>query len=281
MQTQLKEQIRQELQFQSSVRSQAKLAAQTGVSDATVSHILSGKWGSIHTSLWHKVKVALRLDLNWQHAETRNAKIFEHTLKAVQMKHLSIGISERAGLGKSHAYRRYARKYKNVIVVEGKHYWSKKGYIKALLAACGLDTIGTTEQLIERFIRQVSELEHPLLIIDQADKLKDPQLDLFMDFYNDLYGHCGFVLSGVEALSERLQRGVQRHRSGYCELWSRIGAKFYDKIEKISREDVRLICEANGVSDEEEITEIYHLCEGDLRKVRREVEKRQLLNQKG
>lgn len=280
MQLQIKEQIRQELQFQSSVRSQARLAAQAGVSEATMSNILNGKWNAINSALWRKVKVALRLDLQWQHAETRNAKVFEHTLKAVQIKHLSIGISEQAGLGKSHAYRRYARKYKNVIVVEGKHYWSKKGYVKALLSAAGLESIGTTEELIERFIRHVSELEHPLIIIDQADKLKDPQLDLFMDFYNDLHGHCGFVLSGVEALEERIKRGVQRHRCGYCELWSRIGAKFYDKIEKIPRTDVQLICEANGVSDEEEITEIYHLCEGDLRKVRREVEKRQLLNQK-
>jgi DNA transposition AAA+ family ATPase len=95
-----------------------------------------------------------------------------------------------------------------------------------LLRSAGLSSEGTVGELIENFIEHVRTLHKPLIIVDQADKLKDPQLDLFMDFYNDLEGHCAFILSGVPALQKRILKGVQRDKIGYRELYSRVGRKF-------------------------------------------------------
>jgi DNA transposition AAA+ family ATPase len=114
-------------------------------------------------------------------------------------------------------------------------------------------------------------MDKPLIIIDQMDKLKDAQMDLFMDFYNDLSGHCGFVLSGVPALKKRVLSGVNRDKIGYAELWSRVGRKFIE-LDKTSKKDVQLICEANGVKDAMVISEAYNACGGDLRTVRRHIE---------
>jgi DNA transposition AAA+ family ATPase len=130
---------------------------------------------------------------------------------------------------------------------------------------------GTVEQLIERFIATMKSMNKALVIIDQVDKLKDSQLDLFMDFYNELDGHCGFVLSGVPALKRRIERGCQLDKIGYKELRSRIGRK-YIQLANVSENDVTAVCKANGVNDEQVINEIYNTCEGDLRRVRRSID---------
>lgn len=256
--------------------SQKRLAPTLGISTATLSQMVNGNWKSISDDMWRKAKVNLKLDFNWNLAATSNYNIITKTLQSVQLRSLSIGISENAGIGKSETYKRYAKDFKNVIHVECKNIWSKKSYMKNLLNLSGHEAIGTTEELFEKFVDQIKGLEKPLIIIDQADKLKDPQLDLFMDFYNELLGHCGFVLSGVPALKIRIRKGVLKDKIGYREIWSRIGSKWYDKITETSKKDVEMICKANGVEDMEDITEIYNISDGDLRKVRREVEKIQL-----
>ncbi|MAX81720.1 MAG: hypothetical protein CL843_16280 [Crocinitomicaceae bacterium] len=276
MDNHVKELIAEEIKRLSTQYSQAKVAEMIDVSSATCNHMQNGKWQLISDSKWRKVMVNLKLDPFWNIAETHTLKTMEALLFAVQKRHLSILISENAGFGKSEAYKHYSKKYINVIHVECKQYWSKKSYVKNLLQTCGLSQHGTTEELIERFLTYAKEQDSLLMIIDQADKLKPNQFDLFMDFYNDLFGHVGFVLSGVPALQKRLLKGVQSDKPGYREIWSRIGSKVYDGLNEPTMKDVESICKANGVDNEGDIVYIYNVSNGDLRKVRREIEKIQL-----
>lgn len=257
--------------------SQKRLSNQAGVSTALISKIANKDFTNISDEMFRKLQVTLRIDLDWNTAKTSNYENLIQLLNTVQSRSLSIAISDHAGMGKTHVYTHYDQNYSNVIYVEAKNYWTKKSYIKQLCVNSGLSNVGKTEELIERFIQHVKGLNKPLIIIDQFDKLKDPQLDLFMDFYNDLSGACGFVLSGVKALEKRILKGVNSDKIGYAELYSRIGRKFI-KLNPISLQDVELICKANGVTEQEEINHTYNVCEGDLRRVRREVERYKILN---
>lgn len=252
--------------------SQNQLALQADVSPATISQMLNNNWALISDAMWRKVQVTLRIDPKWNTAATHNFLQIQQLLNVAKLQSLSIGISDSAGKGKTQAFTAFERDNANIIYVECKNYWSKKSYIKQLLINTGLSSLGTTEELINRFVKHLKGLETPLLIIDQFDKLKDPQLDLFMDFYNDLSGHCGFVVSGVEALEKRIIKGVNREKIGYAELYSRIGKKFI-KLAPITEADVKQICEANGVTEADEVSFIYQNSEGDLRRVRRDIDK--------
>lgn len=255
--------------------SQNAVAARAKVSTATISQMVNENWKLIAPDMWRKVSVALHIDQGWKHADTANSKIIEDLLSAAHRRHLAIGISHEAGAGKSHNFQRYVRSTPNTIYIECKNYWTKKSFVRHLLIGAGYRPQGTTEEMIEQFIEIMQKMAQPLIIFDQVDKLKDSQMDLFMDFYNEL-PHCGFVLSGVPALKKRILRGVQRDKIGYRELYSRIGRKFI-KLDPISEQDVQAVCEVNGLTDILSINEIYNTCDGDFRRVRREVEKHFLM----
>lgn len=277
MTNQEKNQIAQAVETLSKQLSQNKVANRVGVSSATISQIINGNWKLIKPEMWRKIKVQLKLDLNWKTAPTRMFQDLNQILSAAQTRQLTVAFSHQAGTGKTHLFNAYQKAESNVIYVEGTRTMSKKTYIKKLLTNAGQDSYGTTQELMDKFIDHVSELESPLIIIDQFDKLKENTFDLFMDFYNELYGHCGFVISGVVALEKRILRGVQRNKIGYEEIWSRMNRKFI-KLHPVSKSDVQLIFETNGVNDKEAISESYNTCEGDLRRVRQDIERYHLLN---
>lgn len=254
---------------------QNAVANRAEVSGGTISQIIAGNWKNIADSMWKTVMVNLRLDLNWNLAETQSLNKVWQLCYSAQHRSLVICISDEAGRGKSFGYKFYDRVSQNVIHVECKRSWTTKTYVKNLLIASGLRPEGTKEEMLDALNSRIKKMHRPLLIIDQADKLKDPQLDLFMEFYNDHEGHLGIVLSGVKALEKRIESGCQRKKIGYDEIRSRFGNR-YIRLEPLSQADVKNICRANGVDDPEVWQRAYDTCAGDVRRVRREVEKYKL-----
>lgn len=272
MKTEEKQAIAGELKVRLRKESQNSLAVRCGISPATLSQMLNNNWKLIADKMWRRVTVALKIDFNWKTAETKNYKMLVEMLNNCKQRSMSVGVSNNPGTGKSHTYKLYERAVENVFYLECKTFWTRKQYMKAMLQTCGITGEGKIEEMIEQFIDHLEGLEKPVVIIDQLDKLNDSSLDLFIDFYNDLDGYCSFVISGVPALKKRIDRGCQRDKTGYKEFFSRIGSKFIP-LDPISLKDVELICKANGVNDDEKIEEIYNLCDGDLRRVKRDIEK--------
>ncbi|OXA83699.1 hypothetical protein B0A56_00840 [Flavobacterium columnare NBRC 100251 = ATCC 23463] len=265
-----KKQITTEIRRLVGMTSGEKIAKKAGVSGATISQMINENWELINDKMWRKVKIKLKIDLDWNIAPTANTLEIIRTLKHAQARGESFAIADKAGFGKSETYKHYAKNNPEVVYVECKTYWNTKTYIKAICNACGLNDLGTTEELVDRVVNYLAGLDNPLVIIDQIDKLKDGAWDFFIDFYNDLGDNCAFCLSGVPAFEKRLLRGVSRDRSGYFEVWSRIGSKFF-KLKDITLDDVAEICKANGLTDEYEIRTIYDKCNNDLRRVRKDI----------
>jgi len=261
-----------EIKWMSGKTSQKRVATQAQVSPGTISQIIAGNHEHISDEMFRGIQGNLRIDLNWNIAITDNLKEAYHFCNSAQKQGLALLISDKAGKGKSNAYKYYDRRNDNVLHIECKASWSKKSFVKQLLITMGVKPYGTTEELLAKFNDTIKRLHQPLLILDQADKLKDPQLDLFMEFYNDHEGHLGIILSGVDALRKRIEKGVQRSKVGYDELYSRVGRKII-RLNPINKKDVAAICEANGVTDKDDKITIYDTCGGDLRRVRREIKK--------
>lgn len=267
-----KQSIASELKLLSKKSSQNIIAKKADVSPATISQMINNKWELIKDEMWRKVKVSLRIDGNWQTAETKNYCLLMRLMGDMQAEGLCKAVSYNAGAGKSHAYKEYERQNENVTYLQCATFWTRKHYMAALCRAAGLDDKGSIVELVEGFVNYQNGLSNALVIIDQFDKLNDSALDLFMDFYNEM-PHVAFLVSGVPALEKRIRKGCQLNKSGYREFYSRVGRRFFE-LDDITEGDVKLICEANGIVDDDEFVNItYNTCDGDLRVVRSEVDK--------
>jgi len=268
---QISEAIERQIEIGSSAR---KIANRANVSAATISQMRKGNWQKISQEMWRKVAHAVgHQESGWQLAETDDFRLLMDTLATVQQKGISMGVSHDAGSGKTAASKNYAANTKNVFYLECADYFTRNVFLKKLMQAMGMEPEGyTLAARVEAIIDHLSTLEKPLIILDEADKLRHNVLLFFRVFYNALDGQCGFFLCGTPFFRQNLQKGVEMDRKGYRETYSALGRRL-PSLNGASRKDVAAICLVNGIDDQESITKAYNESNGDLRRVRRMVER--------
>lgn len=270
------QEIIEEIQFLSRKRSQSYVAAKAQVSTAVISKLANHNLENISDAMLNKIQANLKIDPNWKIAVTDNLEeVYNHCHNAQQLS-MHLCISDHAGRGKTNGYEYYDRKNENVFHVECKKSWSKKVFVQQLLIAVGKKPQGTTWEMIEEFDNSIRNTDKALLILDQADHLKEPNFNMIMDFINDHGGRLGVIISGVKHLERKMRFGVQRNKGSYDELDSRLGRR-YIELDPISVEDVTKICMENGLTDATQIQVIYDtaITAGggiDLRRVKRSVQ---------
>jgi len=243
-----------------------------GISSANVSNILNDKWESISDVIWRKIEVYCGLSSEWQPARTRNmAKIYSLCDDA-QSTSVALAFSFDPGSGKSFTLQHYTNHKPNVGYVECDEYWTKKIFVAKIAESFGIVVSGTLHEMIEGIVNILQSLKKPLLIIDEADKLSDSCLNIFKTLYNRLKKQCGFILCGAPYFKIRIEKGVNRNKQVYQEVYSRLGGEFIP-LHKPDSNDIAEVCKANGVRDAEVIESIINSAKSDLRQVERLIHK--------
>lgn len=241
-----------------------------GVSAATVSQMLNGKWELIADEMWRTVARQIDYDpRRWAVVETEGYRRMTQVLRDAQEQSLVMAVTGDAGCGKSQAIKQYAGTHKGVVAVSCSEYWNRKEFLGELLQEMGVDAGGSTvADMMREAIRQLKKREGVLIVLDEADKLSDTVLHFFITIYNKLEDTVGIVLCATQYLKKRIERGVVNNRKGYKEIYSRIGRKFIP-MPVVNRGDIRAVCEANGLADRREIERIAEDADNDLRRVKR------------
>ena len=118
-------------------------------------------------------------------------------------------------------------------------------------------------EMMRDIVMAFKKMQNPQLIIDEVDKIDDKVLLFLITLYNELKSHCSIIIVATHYLKKRFQDGIRLRKKGYEELNSRFG-RFYE-LEATSYQDVKVLCEANGLNDESIITKIARNANGDLR----------------
>ena len=127
--------------------------------------------------------------------------------------------------------------------------------------------------MLGMIIDELVQLDRPLLLFDEADKLTERVFHYFIDLYNRLEDKCGIVFFSTNYIERRMATGLRYNKCGYNELHSRIGRKFF-RLDDTSVQDVRSICLANGIDDKLQVSEVVRDAERygfDLRRVKKAV----------
>ena len=241
-----------------------------GVSAATVSQILNGKWELIADEMWRTIANQIGYDSRqWSVIETEGYRRMTDVLTDAQQNSLVMAVVGDAGCGKSQAIKNYAANNRGVIALSCSEYWNRKEFLTELLQSLGVEAGGSTvADMVREAIRQLKRREGVLIVLDEADKLSDQVLHFFITIYNKLEDMVGIVLCATQYLKKRIERGVVNNRKGYKEIYSRIGRKFIP-MPVVNGSDIKAVCRANGLEDTREIARIIDDADNDLRRVKR------------
>lgn len=128
-------------------------------------------------------------------------------------------------------------------------------------------------ELWKAILDSLIQMDAPLLIFDEADKLTESVFHYFISLYNKLEDRCGVVFLSTDYIKKRIKRGLRCEKPGYKEFYSRIGRKYFE-LDDTTPGDVYAICAANGLSDRKDIDEVMRdaeQCDFDLRRVKKSV----------
>lgn len=127
------------------------------------------------------------------------------------------------GLGKTTTARHYAGCFSNVFYAVMRPSTSGVNNMQmAVLSAMGeKDATGTPQKLTDRILAKVTNLQNPLLILDETQHLSEKALEEIRG-WNDHAG-LGIALLGNEGLLMRLEGGSRR--IAYAQLYSRVSLR--------------------------------------------------------
>ncbi|TGG40520.1 AAA family ATPase [Duncaniella freteri] len=244
-----------------------------GVSSATISKVLTGKWETIADEMWRSIasQTGSAETKGWQVVKTRAYEAMTFALENAQRDSLVMAVIGEAGSGKTEAIKNYTAEGRNVYHLVCSEYWNRRTFMAKVLQSMGVTYSGNTvADMMETIVDTLKRKEQPLIVLDEADKLSDQVLYFFISLYNQLEDHCGIIMTATKYLRVRIEKGLRLNRKGYAEIFSRIGRKFVE-LPLLNSEDVAAVCVANGVSEAKAINGIVDEAEGDLRRVKRSV----------
>lgn len=248
----------------------------TGTSSATVSSVLQGKWENISDEMWRNLasQLGTMAATDWQVVETKAFQEMTLVMQDAQAVKNVTWIVGEAGCGKTTTARLYATENSEVFYILCSEDMKKSDFIREIARRIGQRTEGySIRELLDRIIDDLIQMQAPLLLFDEADKLPERVFHYFIDLYNRLEDKCGIVFLSTSYIKRRMTMGLRYNKCGYNEIHSRIGRKFYE-LEPTAPHDVYAVCMANGVTDKSRISEVVKDAEAydfDLRRVKKNI----------
>lgn len=273
-----KDQIRENLRvYTARYASQNKASSSLkSVSVAVISKVLNGKYDNISDEMWRNIasQVARVKETGWQIVETPAYQEIQYALDDAQRWRNVTWVVGEAGCGKTTTAHLYTDKNRDVFYILCSEDMKKGDFVREIAQKVGIRTEGhNIREAWSLILDDIIQMEQPLLVFDEADKLTEPVFHYFISMYNKLEDKCGIVFMSTDYIKRRIERGLRYRKPGYKEFYSRIGRKYFE-LEETTANDVYSICVANGVQDKKKIEEIIRDTEGcdfDLRRVKKAV----------
>jgi hypothetical protein len=246
--------------------SYAKVATKCEVSTATVSQMINRNWDLIKPEMWSKVGFSLGFDESeWQIAETMGYRKVANICTDAKNEAFFMILSSPAGRGKTKPLEKYYElNADNEVFYIKCREWAKREFLVELCKSLGIDSTKYYVH-VDKLGAKVSEFfnqrkgRKPLLIVDDAGKLRDSAIRWFIHLFDENEDNMGCLLAGTEYLEKRIRDGVRLKKLGFDEIESRFGRTYLGLIGT-TQKDAQLICSANGIHNNSLQIQLFKEC---------------------
>lgn len=258
--------------------SQNKAAASLhGVSAGTISSILNEKYDNISDDMFRNIRSQVGTPYQaagLQIVETTALHEIITVMQDAQEWQDVTWIVGESGCGKTTAASVYQNNHKEVYTLLCSEDMKKGDFVRELAAVIGVSPDGhNIRETLKAIISRIIQMDSPLLIFDEGDKLNDLVFHYFITIYNQLKDKVGIVFLSTSYIKKRMESGLNHNKRGYQEINSRIGRKFYELSPNTSS-DVYAVCIGNGIKKPETLDNIVKdaaLYCNDMRRVAKKI----------
>lgn len=240
--------------------SQNRVATLAQVSGATISNVLNSKWESVSEAMWRKLSKAM--GLGEQAIETSQFGSIIECLTQSKMNAEARIVDGRTGLGKTAAARWFQQnRPEETYLVRCGGDMTAKEFLQEVARRVGAPDQGSRSSIRYAISEKLGRDKMPLLILDEAENLREAAYISLKALYDDLESRAGIVLIGANDYLGWLQARAGRRRPGcFPQILSRFkqGAVSLGPMEK---SDVRSCLEAYGIEDRSTVTQLFGVCE--------------------
>lgn len=243
----------------------------------TVSNIMNGKYENISDEMFRNIAAQVgnrTKETGWQIVETSAYQEIRYALDDAQHWRNVTWIVGEAGCGKTTTANLYTQENREVFYILCSEDMKKGDFVREIARKVGIKTDGhNIREIWSLILDDVIQMDAPLLIFDEADKLTEPVFHYFISMYNKLEDKSGIVFMSTDYIKKRISLGLRHQKPGYKEFFSRMGRKYFE-LEETTANDVYSICVANGIQDKKKIEEVIRdaeSCDFDLRRVKKAI----------
>ena len=244
----------------------AAIAAQSlqGIDADALSKVEKNEWETVTDECWQALAKQVGFYCgDWQAADTSTYMLLRILFADAKHYAMIYGICMSDGLGKTFAAKSYMRGNPGTIYIAAHESYNRKTFMGDMLRSFDADANGTVPAMMQQLSNKICMADEPLLIIDDAQKLKDRVFHFLLSMVDCLKHLCGIVIMGNDKLRTRVAKGVDENKEEYKSVFNNIGRRFIT-LSQPGPDDVALICKANSVEDPQSIAYIKENCNNNM-----------------
>ncbi|MGV9003989.1 AAA family ATPase [Flavobacterium sp.] len=176
----------------------------------------------------------------WQTQPTEQTSAILANLTDARNNHLTITIIGETGSGKSYNCGLFASKHPiDTFIVTAGSSDTLNDLIDKIIEELNIHTTGSSKSTKLRWIARKMEMlknygNKPMIIIDEAEYLKQAALCAMKELYDNLHEFCSLVFIGTDQLVDNIDRLKRRNKSGIPQFHRRIkfGLRILPNIDR-------------------------------------------------
>lgn len=195
------------------------------------------------------------------HHDTDNYLQCMNTFSDARDSKMPHAIDGRTGDGKSYTASEYAKQYpKNTYIVRCDGDLTAKSFFMEMAYSLGITPNGPIYNIRKNVIAKLKNDDDSLLIIDEAENLKDRAWESMKRVMDDLKGYCGIVFIGANELELMMQKKSDKLKGCFPQVLRRIREGGFVQLFQLSMDDVSSVCKPYKITKRDHIKQLFDTC---------------------